>query len=77
VHWFDRVTIKAAPGMFQGVNSVEAALEAMRGWPRKGPQLRAAYVDCAKALDGTGTVDAAREAFIKAAREAGVLREGE
>lgn len=60
----------------QGVNSVEAALDAMRSWPRKGPKLRAAYVVCAEVLDGTKTPDDAREAFILAAREAGVLREG-
>ncbi|MDX8492898.1 DUF982 domain-containing protein [Mesorhizobium sp. VK22B] len=75
MHWFKAVTIKAGPGMMQGVSSVEAALEVMRDWPVK-PRLRAAYVACAEVLDGIGTVDAAREAFVAAAREAGVLREG-
>ncbi|TIW56697.1 MAG: DUF982 domain-containing protein [Mesorhizobium sp.] len=75
MHWFQSVTIKAGPGMMQGVSSVEAALEVMRGWPVK-PKLRAAYVACAAVLDGSGTVGAAREAFIAAAREAGALREG-
>ncbi|MDX8537046.1 DUF982 domain-containing protein [Mesorhizobium abyssinicae] len=75
MHWFKAVTIKAAPGMMQGVSSVEAALEVMRGWPVK-PKLRAAYIACAEVLDGIGTVEAAREAFVAAAREAGVLREG-
>ncbi|TIN82198.1 DUF982 domain-containing protein [Mesorhizobium sp.] len=75
MHWFEAVTIKAAPGMMQGVNSVEAALEVMRGWPAK-PKLRAAYVVCAEVLDGLKQPDDAREAFVAAAREAGVLREG-
>lgn len=76
MHWFSKpVTIKAGVGMMQGVKSVETALEVMRDWPAK-PKLRAAYVVCAEVIDGTKTVDQAREAFILAAREAGVFREG-
>lgn len=61
--------------MMQGVNSVETALEAMRPWPVKAKK-RAAYVVCAEVLDGTKEPEDARKAFILAAREAGVLREG-
>lgn len=75
MHWFSpAVTVKSAPGIMTEVKSVETALEQMRGWPRKGPRLRAAYVVCAGVLDGDRTVDDAREAFILAAKEAAVLR---
>lgn len=61
--------------MMRDVNSVEVALETMRGWPVR-PKLRAAYVICAEVFDGTKTVDDARKAFVAAAKEAGAYREG-
>lgn len=57
------------------VNSVEAALEAMRPWPVRAKK-KAAYVICAEVLDGTKTVDDARKAFVASAKEAGAYREG-
>lgn len=77
MHWFSpAVTVKPAPGVMTEVKSVETALETMRGWPRKGPKLKAAYVVCAGVLDGDRTVDEARQAFIAAAKEAKVWRAG-
>lgn len=74
------VTVKSAPGMMRGVNSVEAALEEMRKWVcwPVPPKLADAYVICARAIDDPtpDAIAAAREAFVEAAREAGTWREG-
>ncbi|MES0207876.1 DUF982 domain-containing protein [Mesorhizobium sp. M0028] len=78
--WFAPVRIKSAPGRMLEVKSVETALEQMRQWvdwpvPDK---LAAAYVVCARAIDNPTpeAIAEARQAFVEAAREAKVLREG-
>ncbi len=55
------------------IKSVEACLEQMRQWPKVGPKMRAAYPICYGALEGSSTVEDARAAFVKAAKEAKVL----
>lgn len=79
--WFSPpVTIKSSPGRMRGVNSVEACLEEMRKWARwpVPPKLEIAYVVCARAIDDPTpeAIAAARQAFVEAAKEAGVWREG-
>jgi len=79
--WFSPpVTIKAAPGRMLEVKSVETALEEMRKWVRwpVPPKLEIAYVICARAIDDPtpAAIAEARQAFVEAAKEAGVWREG-
>lgn len=75
--WFDPlppVKIRVPNGM-QDVSNVEAALEAMRKWPVR-KKLKLAYIICARAIDDPtpDRIEAAREAFVEAARESGMLR---
>ena len=73
------VTIRWNRGM-SSIGDVERALEEMQTWVRdKGlsPAIEAAYPVCYGALSDppTSTIAEAREAFVLAAREQGVLRE--
>lgn len=73
--WFSPpVRVKTSRvGHILEVKSVETCIEQMRVWPKIGPKLRAAYPVCYGALEGSYTVEQAREAFIAAAKEAKVL----
>ena len=59
----------------RNVSSVtEAANVLFRQWPRqKGKKLSAARQACLDAIEGTGSVDDARTAFVAAAKEAKIL----
>ena len=54
------------------VRDVETASRCHLSWPGRGRAWRRAADAIADALRGEGAVDDAREAFIEAAREAGV-----
>jgi hypothetical protein len=72
---FPYVTIETDHlGRVCNVSSVEEAAEyLMMYWPIKtGPKLAAARQACLDALAGTIMCTAAREAFIEAAKEAGI-----
>lgn len=56
------------------VKSVEGAIEQMRTWPKIGAKMKAAYPICYGAMEGSSTVDEARQAFEAAAKDAKVLR---
>lgn len=78
MHRFKPVTIRdPATGMKTGVSDVEAALAYMRKWPVRA-KLKAAYPICYGAIADppTSAVEEAQEAFVEAAKEAKVLREG-
>lgn len=61
------------------VSTVRRAAELLlEDWPAGGgPALTAAKAACLAALEGTGTVAAARAAFVAAAKEADVLRDSQ
>jgi hypothetical protein len=77
-HWFDAVYIWQSDSPFRRtITSVEEAAEwLLERWPLEAQGRRAhlaARTACRAALEGAGTVEAARESFIRAAREAGIL----
>ncbi len=58
------------------VKSAKGACECLIDWPhanRGGPAYREAVDACNAAISGTGTAEAARAAFIRAAEESGML----
>lgn len=59
----------------RNVSSVtEAAHVLFRQWPKqRGKKLSAARLACLDAIEGTGSVDDARTAFVDAAKEAKIL----
>ncbi|UVK49462.1 DUF982 domain-containing protein (plasmid) [Mesorhizobium sp. AR07] len=77
MHWISPpVNVKElATGDTLGVRSVEGCIEQMRTWPRVGPKTKKAFPICYSALVGGIKPDEARNAFIVAATEAGVLRD--
>ena len=62
-------------GRLRNVGSVAEAAEYLVGsdWPRRGAQHCAAATACLQALAGEISPEAARQAFIAAAREAGIF----
>jgi hypothetical protein len=64
-----------ASTVMREVRDVETASRCHLSWPGRGKAWRWAADAIADALRGEGTVDEAREAFIEAAREAGVYVE--
>lgn len=44
-------------------------------WPVRGPRHRDATATCIKVIEGTRSAEDARNAFVDAAREAGILGE--
>lgn len=62
----------------QGVRAIASAEEAAdllldTEWPIRGPDHRDASETCIKVLEGTRSTGDARNAFVRAAREAGIL----
>jgi Protein of unknown function (DUF982) len=58
------------------IGSVREAADCLigGGWPYpRGPKYLVALRACDDALDGSGTPEVARQAFLDAAREAGIL----
>ena len=78
-HWFAAVQIWQSGSTRRAITSVEEAAEwLLERWPEEARGRRAYLVArkrCLAALDGSGTVAAARETFIRAAREAVILAE--
>jgi len=74
--WFAPVEIWVAPGTSLTVNSVQqAARVLLEEWPaeHRGTDVHSgAMLVCLAALEGMGSVEDAREAFLAAAREAGM-----
>ncbi len=62
-------------GELRNVSSVAEASEILRqNWPvQRGKELSRARRACLDAMEGTGSVEEARTAFVAAAKEAGVL----
>ena len=63
-------------GQLRDINSVRDAAEMLLGhWPQEGRGMayRAARRYCLDALEGNATAPSARNAFIRAAEEAGIL----
>lgn len=59
------------------VASTEDAAQLLQGvdWPERGPDHRDASETCIKVMEGTRSVSDARTAFLRAARESGILVE--
>ncbi|MBZ9701727.1 MULTISPECIES: DUF982 domain-containing protein [unclassified Mesorhizobium] len=75
-HWFSPpvpVSGKQS-GMIYIVSNVEAAAEHLFSWTKRGPKWNQAVRTCMHALVDQASPREAREAFLAAAREAGVLR---
>ncbi|TPJ52700.1 DUF982 domain-containing protein [Mesorhizobium sp. B2-6-4] len=75
-HWFSPpvpVSGKQA-GMTYIISNVEAAAEHLLTWTKRGPKWNQAVRTCMNALVDQATPHEAREAFLAAAKEAGVLR---
>jgi uncharacterized protein DUF982 len=74
---FAGVTIETAvAGQLRTVTSVREAAECLvEGWPTqgRGAHYRRAVQTCHAALEGTTTAASVRNAFIRAALEAGIL----
>jgi hypothetical protein len=64
------------PGRSAAVNSVERASEILLSWGVRGHAWRAAADLCEAASEGRASADDAREAFRRAAEEAGMLLPG-
>jgi hypothetical protein len=64
-------------GLIHSVATVEEAAKLLRDlrWPNKGRVNLRARMACMEAFNGLGTCHEAWAAFVKAAREAGVLLE--
>ena len=62
-------------GELRNVSSVADAAEILRqNWPvDRGRELSRARRACLDAMEGTGSVEEARTAFVAAAKEAGIL----
>ncbi|TPJ49592.1 DUF982 domain-containing protein [Mesorhizobium sp. B2-6-4] len=75
-HWFSPpVPISGKQsGIIYIVSNVEAACEHLLTWTKGGPKWNQAVRTCMNALVDRATPQEAREAFLAAAREAGVLR---
>jgi hypothetical protein len=77
LHWFHPpVPVEDERlGLVYHVTSVEKAAEFLLVWDElgQGPAWRKAVEACMAAVDGSGSPDAAREAFEAAARECGKL----
>ena len=79
-HWDKPVSIESEQtGYSRIVTSTRAAAESLLyRWPKEGgPAHRAARVACIAVLKGEQPPEHAREAFIQAAKEAGILIEDE
>ncbi|WP_246678989.1 MULTISPECIES: DUF982 domain-containing protein [unclassified Mesorhizobium] len=61
-------------GVTREVNSVEAAAEELLTWDKRDAQWQAAVKACIAAKEGNGTPEAARHAFLAAAKACGMLR---
>lgn len=73
---FLAVTIEVdETGELRNVSSVAEAAEILRqNWPAdRGKELSRARRACLDAMEGTGSVEEARTAFVAAAKEAGIL----
>lgn len=73
---FPAVRIRTGPRVIEEVRDVKAASDTMLAWPGRGTAWRAAAEVLSEALYGRQMPEAAREAFVAAAIEAGVLVEG-
>lgn len=74
--YFDAVTFATQTlGRYRTITSVsQAAEQLLYHWPVKGGKKhRAARVACVEALEGVGSADQVRAAFIEACGEAGVF----
>lgn len=63
------------PGIMHHVTAIEAAARHLIEWDKrgkKGRKLNRAIKVCTEALNGKGTEDKVRAAFVAAAREAGM-----
>ena len=72
---FALVVIKTSHGL-RDITSVRDAAEALAGdWPKEGRGMtyRAAVRLCLAAFEGNATADSARNAFIRAAVDAGII----
>jgi hypothetical protein len=74
MYWTKPVRVEAA-GRFRVISSTRAAAQwLLYHWPTGGgPEHRAARVACIAALKNEQPPDHAREAFVAAAKEAGIL----
>ncbi|WP_422394508.1 DUF982 domain-containing protein [Nitrospirillum amazonense] len=76
-HWFKAAPIWETPAISRRVTSVEEALRClMELWPdehRASATYEAAIDACEEAISAAGTVEVARDAFVAAADEAGIL----
>ncbi|HWJ71933.1 MAG TPA: DUF982 domain-containing protein [Kaistia sp.] len=79
-HPFPRVSVWETASASRGLTDVEGAARwLLERWPegvRRPRSYRPALRACLAALDGEGTVDAARSALIKAAADADILAAG-
>jgi hypothetical protein len=77
--WFDTVPVWISASTCRHVSSVsEAARMLVEEWPdefQASDKHTEAKKACLAALKGKGDIRAAREAFVEAAREAGLLEE--
>ncbi|MEK1853445.1 MAG: DUF982 domain-containing protein [Phyllobacterium sp.] len=76
--YFKSVTVESAhPGKLRNISSVATAAEfLLNEWPGKRGRLHGlARQACLEAMDGTGTGDIARSAFLDAATEANIYVE--
>ncbi|TPL49287.1 DUF982 domain-containing protein [Mesorhizobium sp. B2-4-4] len=62
-------------GMTREVSSVEAAAEELLTWEKQGAAWRKAIQACIDAGEGRKSAEAARKAFLAAAKACGMLRE--
>ncbi|WP_375165846.1 DUF982 domain-containing protein [Chelativorans sp.] len=76
-HWSEPVAVRLGPtgGIMDAVDStLEAVQVLIHQWPvQGGPLHRQALAVCFDVLDGSTDVAAARQAFVAAAEEAGIL----
>ncbi|MBZ9852775.1 DUF982 domain-containing protein [Mesorhizobium sp. CA13] len=61
-------------GVTREVNSVDAAAEELLTWHKRNAQWQTAVKACIAAKEGTRTPEAARQAFLTAAKACGMLR---
>jgi hypothetical protein len=73
---FESVTVQTRKiGLYRNIKSVEEAAEfLLHSWPKEKGRLElVARIACLNALEGGLPGDVAREAFVMAAKEAGIL----
>ena len=75
---FDAPVAVAVGAIVRDVGSVGDAYALLNdvGWPERGPRHRDASETCLKVFDGHRSTADARNRFVEAAREAGILRRG-